>query len=363
MPALDDNERFGVVWNVLRALRSHDDRLDAEINRIDLNDTPTGRIIFSGGDGDGVSAGPELPFAPIDLPPGAIFARIVDKCGDRKYWETWARDVADIFTRLVHRIEHLLAASGNETLREWFGAFHEELKVSINASIDRGDAIEIMTQHVLTRPVFEALFEHYDFAAANPVARALDALRRDFGEFGLENEVRDLERFYESVRMRARGLDNSAARQRVLMEALREVLRDRAQEGHRTPRHRLHPVEIVDSSGEPQISDGQHLSHARRGESRNLRAGHVGTGTHRQRHGHRLARLPRPLRRRLHQQGRRLRLHLRSPSCPRLARTLRRRSGQRAAARAVRRAVERFLRIVCVSTTTARIVQGRRDSR
>ena len=64
-----------------------------------------------------------------------------------------------------------------------------------------------MAQHILTRPVFEALFEHYDFAAANPVARALDALREDFGEFGLENEVRDLERFYESVRMRARGLD------------------------------------------------------------------------------------------------------------------------------------------------------------
>ena len=247
VPALDDNERFGVVWNVLRALRSHDDRLDAEINKIDLNHTPTGRIIFSGG--DGVSTSPELPpgqaggglFPPMDLPPGAIYARIVDKCGDRKYWETWARDVADIFTRLVHRIENLLAAPGHEALREWFGAFHEELKVSINDSIGRGNAVEIMAQHILTRPVFEALFEHYDFAAANPVARALDALREDFGEFGLENEVRDLERFYESVRMRARGLDNSAARQRVLMEALREVLRDRAQEGHRTPRHRLHP--------------------------------------------------------------------------------------------------------------------------
>ena len=48
--------------------------------------------------------------------------------------------------------------------------------------------------------------------------QALDALRKDFGEFGLENETRDLERFYETVRMRARGLDNSQARQRVLME-------------------------------------------------------------------------------------------------------------------------------------------------
>ncbi len=248
--ALDDNERFGVVWNVLRALRSHDDRLDAEINKIDLNHTPTGRIIFSGGDGggdgDGAPAGPDLPFAPIDLPPGAIFARIVDKCGDRKYWETWARDVADIFTRLVHRIEHLLAAPGNEALREWFGAFHEELKVSINASIDRGDAIEIMAQHVLTRPVFEALFEHYDFAAANPVARALDALRRDFGEFGLENEVRDLERFYESVRMRARGLDNSAARQRVLMELYEKFFATALRKDTERLGIVYTPVEIVD---------------------------------------------------------------------------------------------------------------------
>ena len=63
----------------------------------------------------------------------------------------------------------------------------------------------MMAQHTLTRPVFEALFEQYDFAAGNPVAQALDSLGRDFGEFGLENETRDLERFYESVRMRARG--------------------------------------------------------------------------------------------------------------------------------------------------------------
>ena len=219
--ALDDDERFAVVWSVLRALRSHDDRFDAEINKIDLNDTPTDRIIFSGDgiDGPGDGSSPlELPFPPLDLPPGAIFAKVVEKCGDRKYWETWAKDVADIFSRLVHRIENLLANSDNETLREWFDAFHEELKVSINDSITRDNAIEMMAQHILTRPVFEALFEHYDFAAGNPVARALDALRQDFGEFGLENETRDLERFYESVRMRARGLDNSEARQHVLME-------------------------------------------------------------------------------------------------------------------------------------------------
>ena len=222
--ALDDNERFAVVWSVLRALRSHDDRLDAEINKIDLNKTPTDRIIFSGaGAHDDSDENGPVPytlnlFDSLGLPPGAIFAKIVEKCGDRKYWEAWAKDVADIFSRLVGRIEKLLDNAENATLREWFEGFHEELKVWINDSIDRGRAIEMMAQHILTRPVFEALFEQYDFAGSNPVAQALDALRKDFGEFGLENETRDLERFYESVRLRARGLDNPAARQHVLME-------------------------------------------------------------------------------------------------------------------------------------------------
>ena len=50
------------------------------------------------------------------------------------------------------------------------------------------------------------------------MAKRLEALEQDFGKFGLENETRDLEGFYESVRQRAQGLDNSDARQRVLTE-------------------------------------------------------------------------------------------------------------------------------------------------
>ena len=216
--ALDRNEQFDVVWSVLRALRSHDDRLDAEINKIDLNKALPEGIIFFDGEGNGNVEATELPFPPLDLPPGAIFAKIVEKCGDRKYWETWAKDVADIFGRLVARIGSLLKSPENETLRVWFDDFHQELKVSINESITRASAVDMMAQHILTRPVFEALFEAYDFAAGNPVSRALDKLREDFGEFGLENEIQDMAPFYESVRMRARGLENSEARQRVLME-------------------------------------------------------------------------------------------------------------------------------------------------
>ena len=216
--ALDDNERFSTVWGVLRALRSHDDRLNAEINRIDLNKTLPDRIIF-GGDGDGEEAptGQQM-FLPIDIPPEAILPKIVEKCGDRKYWESWAKDVADIFGRLVGRVENLLANPDNEALREWFDAFHTELQDSINDAITRSNAIDMMAQHILTKPVFDALFEDYDFSARNPMALALDNLQKDFTEFGLESETKDLEGFYESVRMRAQGIDNSEGRQKVLSE-------------------------------------------------------------------------------------------------------------------------------------------------
>ena len=248
--ALNDNQRFASVWNVLRALRSHDDRLNAEINKIDLNNQQTDRIIFTvpDGNGDGVSPtlGEQQLLLPIDLPPDAIFAKIVEKCGDRKYWESWAKDVADIFTRVVGRIESLLDTEENNHLREWFADFHGELKSSINESITRDNAVDMMAQHILTRPVFEALFENYDFASGNPVAIALDKLHSDFAEFGLADETRDLEKFYESVRTRARGIDNSEGRQRVLLELYEKFFATALKKDAERLGIVYTPVEVVD---------------------------------------------------------------------------------------------------------------------
>ena len=214
--ALDNNKIFTNVWNVLRALRSHDDRLDAEINKIDLNNSSSDHIIFPS---PGPYPGPlPIPFDFATIPPQDIYAKIVEKCGDRKYWESWAKDVADIFQRVVVRIENLLDNPDNDTLHEWFDAFHAELRETINTSITWNDAIDMMAQHILTSPVFEALFETYDFASGNPVSIALDSLQNEFGKFRLEDELQDLGKFYESVQMRARGIDNSKGRQSVLSE-------------------------------------------------------------------------------------------------------------------------------------------------
>ena len=244
--ALDNNKIFANIWSVLRALRSHDDRLDAEINRLDLNKSPSDHIIFP-------TLGPEpdsetlpIPFDFATIPPQAIYAKIVEKCGDRKYWESWAKDVANIFNRVVIRIKNRLNDPDNDALREKFKSFHVELKSSINESITWNDAIDMMAQHILTSPVFEALFEDYNFASGNPVSIALDNLQDVFRKFGLEDEIRDLKDFYESVQTRARGIDNSKGRQRVLLELYEKFFATALKKEAKRLGIVYTPVEVVD---------------------------------------------------------------------------------------------------------------------
>ena len=245
--ALNDNERFSNVWSVLNALRSHDDRFDAKINSIDLNkELPDSIVIGGSGDGDSSWVAQQLPLLPIEIPVEAILSKIVEKCGDKPYWENWAKDVADIFERLVVRIQNLLDDPENAALSEWFGSFHDDLKKTINTSITRDNAIDMMAQHILTSPVFDALFEGYDFSSGNPVAIALDTLQKDFAEFGLDNETRDLKGFYDSVRTRASGVNTSEGRQQVLSDLYEQFFKKALKKEAERLGIAYTPIELVD---------------------------------------------------------------------------------------------------------------------
>ena len=247
--ALDDNERFSNVWSVLNALRSHDDRFDTKINSIDLNKELPDSIIIGGsgnGEGDTPWVAEQLPLLPIEIPVEAIISKIVQKCGDKPYWENWAKDVAEIFDRLVDRIQNLLADPEKAALSKRFKDFHTELKETINASITHNNAIDMMAQHILTRPVFDALFEDYDFSSGNPVAIALDNLQKDFAEFGLENETRDLKGFYESVRSRASGVNTSEGRQQVLSDLYEQFFKKALKKEADRLGIAYTPIELVD---------------------------------------------------------------------------------------------------------------------
>ncbi len=247
--ALDDNERFSNVWSVLNALRSHDDRLDAKINSIDLNQELPDQIVIGGkgsGNGDHTQITEQLPLLPIEIPIEAIISKIVQKCGDKPYWENWAKDVAKIFDILVDRINNLLENTENTALIKKFENFYTELQETINDSITRTNAIDMMAQHILTRPVFDALFENYDFSSGNPVAIALNSLQMDFAEFGLESETRDLKGFYESVQKRASGIKKTEGKQSVLSDLYEQFFKKALKKEADRLGIAYTPIELVD---------------------------------------------------------------------------------------------------------------------
>lgn len=223
--ALRDNERYKVVWQVLQALRSHDERFHAMINQIELNKRKPDRLRIID-----VTPRPDRPEQPAEpeseqlaLDYGfdgfrdAMYARIVQKVGERKYWETWAKDVADIAQAHITRINGLLKDPESNPAKE-FEEFLAGLRGNLNEGITRDEAIEMLAQHLITRPIFEVLFDDFDFTAHNPVARTMELMLASLDEHNLAAEQSKLDRFYDSVRRRADGLDNAHAKQRVIVE-------------------------------------------------------------------------------------------------------------------------------------------------
>lgn len=228
--ALKDNEKYKVVWQVLQALRAHDDRFNATVNQIELNRKRPDAIQVIGiggaepgetGDGDGKPAVQEiqgaLAFPDLEEWKDAIFARIVLKCGDRRYWESWAKDVAVIAERHTTRLKALLE-SREPRHKAAFADFLIGLRQNLNPTISEDDAIEMLSQHLITRPVFDALFANYAFTQHNPVSIAMQKMLDTLEDQALEKETASLEKFYASVRERASGIDNAEGRQRVVIE-------------------------------------------------------------------------------------------------------------------------------------------------
>ncbi|CDQ11755.1 putative helicase [Acidithiobacillus ferrivorans] len=226
--ALDDNKKYRVVWQVLNALRAHDDRLEREFATIDLNKKKDDKINVIGVkavtppkkdrvDVDGVQSAFELTEENLSQWKDAIYAKVVEKCGDRRYWESWAKDVAEIAQNHRRRIEHLLKHPKPGT-KEAFDTFLGGLRENINPNISRDEAVEMLSQHIVTRPVFDALFSGYAFTSHNPVSQAMQGMLDILEGQALEKDMENLKDFYDSVRQRASGLDNHEARQRVIVE-------------------------------------------------------------------------------------------------------------------------------------------------
>ena len=228
--ALNDNKKYKVVWQVLQALRSHDERFDAMVNKIDLTKkAPQIGIIGIGGgsDGDGKNDNGTftLEFPNFEQWKDAILTKIVQKVGEKQYWENWAKDIAEIATRNITRIRALVGGS-DENLKQKFKRFVGGLQDNLNPSISNDDAIEMLAQHLITKPVFDALFENYDFSKQNPVSLVMQDMLDALEQQNLDKETDTLQKFYAQVRNRAAGIDSVAARQTIVKQLYEEFFRN-----------------------------------------------------------------------------------------------------------------------------------------
>ncbi|MBO1756454.1 type ISP restriction/modification enzyme [Allobranchiibius sp. CTAmp26] len=224
--ALRDNEKYKVVWQVLQALRAHDDRFNATVNQIDLNKHRPDKIRVIGVSGPNsqtdedntTSTGVQTALSfDLGLWQDGIYAKIVQKVGERRYWETWAGDVSVIAQQLTTRITGILSHPGTDTSAE-FERFLDGLRGNLNEAITSDDAVEMLAQHLITRPIFQSFFGAYDFTASNPVARIMERMLDALDEHALDTETTSLDRFYASVALRLDDIDNATGRQKILVE-------------------------------------------------------------------------------------------------------------------------------------------------
>lgn len=252
--AMDDNKTYKVVWQVLNALRSHDNRFDAMINKMEFNGndkrkmevialvdkvapkakTQTAKEKASGKAKGGSSIGTRedsshlqtsLTFEVGEIE-RALCARIVKKCGNRFHWEDWANDIAKIAMTHIDRITGILENPENITERETFEEFALELRDDLNNSITDEEIIEMLAQHIITKPVFDALFDKYSFTKHNPMSKAMQKVLDKLQEHRLDKEAKTLHDFYESVKIRAEGIQSAEGKQRIVVELYDKFFRN-----------------------------------------------------------------------------------------------------------------------------------------
>lgn len=232
-----ESHRFNVVWDILNALRAHDDEFNATVNKINLNKNKPSKVVIgtipghtfamrndggvSGHDADGENVNTqlsqeeiakqlEIKFGPLQ---DGIYAKLVEKVGDRLYWENWAKKVGDIAQKFIYRINELIKSG--KAAKE-FDAFLKGLQQNINPSVDEEQAIEMIAQHMITRPVFDALFERYRFVENNAVSRSMQKMLDLLEKEELDRDTEALANFYEDVRKNVGDIDNLEGKQSII---------------------------------------------------------------------------------------------------------------------------------------------------
>ena len=175
-----------MVWEVLNALRSHDDRIQSEVELI-KNGGKSKRINFVRPEEVEEVDEPateyvtqndsQLPRKSVQLSlrfrdfESEFYAKLVEKVGSRNYIENCAKEVADLAIKEYDRISNLITK--NLKTQRIFDKFLKSLHRNVNPTITKEQAIEMLTQQMITKPIFEALFGDENLARGNGISKDL----------------------------------------------------------------------------------------------------------------------------------------------------------------------------------------------
>ncbi len=215
-----NNTNFKNIWKVIKALRSHDSSLVDEA-------TFKEKIkIFGSDDTSNLDDEEELQkdkteqsdpkqaqktlFDAILLQDlaNAVYNVMPTKLGDRNYWENFAKKTGNIARTLNERLKDIFGKNP-----EFFHGFLTSLRGNIHQNIKEEEALDMITSHVITKPIFDAIFGDN---IQNPIAKALDKMVLKLSSLGLEGETKDLKNLYESVKTEAMRAKSQKSQQELI---------------------------------------------------------------------------------------------------------------------------------------------------
>lgn len=222
--AIRQEEAFGPVWQLLNAIRSHDARLDIEINSLAVNrdisfprgsDTSgTGHIVFGHGLTDDCRDEIERRYGFQSLNLDYFYARLVEKCGTRIYWESWGGRVGQIARTYIARISALIEREGD--YRREFDRFAGTLRRNLNPGLSDEQCITMLAQHLVTAPVFQRLFADYRFLSNNSITRSMQTMVERLRSSATDRENDELKEFYRTVDEQVERVETLDGKQRVI---------------------------------------------------------------------------------------------------------------------------------------------------
>ncbi|MGL2864566.1 type ISP restriction/modification enzyme [Helicobacter pylori] len=216
-----NNTNFKNIWKVIKALRSHDPSLvDEATFREKIK-------IFGSNDESNPDDDEELQkdktehqndpkqaqktlFDAILLQDlaNAVYNVMPTKLGDRNYWENFTKKTGNIARTLNNRLKMIF-----EKNPEFFHDFLDSLRGNIHQNIKEDEALDMITSHIITKPIFDALFGDN---IKNPIAKALDKMVLKLSTLGLEGETKDLKNLYESVKTEALHAKSQKSQQELI---------------------------------------------------------------------------------------------------------------------------------------------------